>query len=519
MKRIAFLAFLLLPSLLRAQDDTATQAALDAETARIPVVREALKKTVLVGATARESTVPVGSGALVSADGLIVTCAHVVEGARSVLGNDLCVILFDGTTHAAKVLGLNSANDIALLKIEGEKFPHFDLGDCRPAKDERVIALGFPMGNIGDPWKNKGQATHPSVALGKVTDPNRKFAVQADGGAKYYPDCIESDTPIFMGNSGGPLVNLKGELVGLNAAIAFSGKSYTLSSGSICRCIETLKEGRDAEGEKADQMSPEDYGKILWDAFGGGAAEGERTWLLDDFAPVAKARRAGVIPLVRGKKTVGYATAVDGQGNLVASIRVVDKKGFWAKLADEVEKGVEDEGWRDFLKGAREFLGIDEEPLQAMLPSGRCVSVDVGAKSKKFGLVLLRIEPGDEKLEPVPSGDLAKLEPGAWVAVIGASDRPLAVGLLSVRKHTINAAKRFPLSISDWIESWKDGDLDEKEYVDVILFDARLSVEELGTPLCDSKGKMVGITIFHPSRGTSYAAPLADVKKELGLDK
>lgn len=542
MKKLAFLAFLLLPTLLRApaaaqpggpalapalragssggQDDTASQAALKAEETRVGVVREALKKTALVGVASGDTTVPAGSGAVISADGLIVTCAHVVEGARAAVGGDFRIVLADGTTHEAKVLGLNSKNDIALLKIEAEKLPHFELADRRPAKDELVIALGYPMGNVGDPWKNKGQAVHPSVALGRVLEPSRKFGVQTQDGGKYYPDCIESDTPIFMGNSGGPLVNEKGELVGLNAAIAWSGKSYTLSSGSICRCLDTLKDGRDADGEQGE-LSPEDYGKILWDALGlSGAAEGERAWILEDFAAIAKARRASVLTLLRGEKVVGCATVLDAKGRLVASMHAVDKKGFWSRIADEIEKGVEDEGIRSFLKGAREFLGLEEsEALRAKLPSGRTVSVTVEKKSTKLGLALLSIEPGDEKLTPVPAGDLEKAEPGSWVAVVGTRDVPIAAGLLSTRKHTVNSAMKVPLSPTEWFESWTNDDLKEREFVDVILFDARLAPEELGTPLCDSRGRLLGITIYHPSRGTSYAASMAGVYKEFGLDK
>lgn len=517
----AFLFLLTLP--LRAQDAPASDDALAEEKARVPVVREAILRTVLVETAMGELTMPLGSGAVVSAEGHVVTCAHVVE-AVSILGQKegaFRVVLSDGKRYEAKLLGRNSANDIALLKIEAEKLPHFDLArDRRPARGEGVIALGFPAGNIGtSPRHGNEGAPNPSVALGRVTRPDKKFLVAATGGNKYYPDCIESDTPVFMGNSGGPLVNAKGELVGLNAAISMGGKTYTLSVGSIARCYDELKAGKDVPGERAEEgMDWDEYGKALLDMVGTSEPAAERPYLREPFAATAAARRRGVLVLWRGRERIGLATVLDGKGSLVATTRAVDRRGFFDKVAEKVDKVAEESGLRDLWNNTKDFLGIGK-PVEVALPSGRRVRATVGKRSDRFGLALLTIDPGNEELAPIPEADAATIEPGRWVAVLDGGDLPAAVGLLSTPKHSVDAVQRIPFSLSEWFDALRDGELRRKEFRDVILFDARLEPGQLGSPLCDARGRMIGIAIFHPSRGTTYAAPIGEVRKDLGLGK
>lgn len=510
------LFFLAIPVL--AQDEPASESALKAETDRIPVVREAMKRTAMILFRYGGNWAPIGSGGVVSPDGHVVTCAHVIEGGRLFTSDTkFAVVLADGKIREAQVLGRNSSNDIGLLKVEGDKLPHFDLTDTRPALGDSVIALGYPAGNVGNSMDFKdGTTPNPSIALGRVIDPNRRFVIPSEMGWKYYPDCIESDTPIFMGNSGGPLVDLRGRLVGLNAAISHGGKSYTLSVESIKLAYDDLKAGRDVEGRKAeDGMKLRDVGKLLGDVFGISDAGGvEREYLRADFARMSAARKSGVIPLYRGRDRVAYATVLDKDGHLAASAAAVDRRSLWAKALEKVGEGLGDDlkkVWND----AMNFL-TREGPLEARLPSGRRVKVEIAKKSEKLGLVLLKV---DERLEPIPDADAAGLEPGRWVAVLGGGERPITVGLLSAPKHTVAAGARVPLGFKDFLETWANGDHKSREFVDIILFDAALSTHDLGTPLCDGRGRMIGITIFHPARGTSYAVPVAEAKKELGLGK
>lgn len=526
MKQIYRIALLLSFAFgVRAQDEAASEAALKEEAARIPVVREAIRKTALIEAKASGKNIPMGSGAVVSADGYVVTCAHVSEGLAMVAGAEkaLQVVLSDGRRREATIVGTNSTNDIALLKVDAEKLPHFDLSaDPKAEAGDWAIALGYPAGNVGSPMDKKGDASAtPSVALGKVVDPKRRFLVQSLQGAKYYPDCLESDVPIFMGNSGGPLVNAKGELLGLNAAISRNGRSFTLSAASIVRCYEAMKAGKEVHGEKfQEEMKWEDYGRVLWDTLGWSGGGGpEREYLREPFERMAEARRGGVLPVYRGEDRVGSATVLDAEGRMVASATALDRKGIGFRIMEAMDKGVAgDPTLKDLWDKARGLFG-KETPLEVRLPSGRRVPAVEENRSAKFGLVLLKVDAGDEKLEPIPVADGSSMEPGRWVAALDGGKAAAAVGILSSPKHSVDASMRFPLSVTDWVDAWLNDELKPKEYIDILLFDARLGLRQLGAPLCDGRGKMIGIALFHPCRGVSYAAPIAEVRNEFGLKK
>ncbi len=514
-------ALLLLAGSLDAQNESASEEALKEEAARLPVLREALRRTALILVQNGQKWIPIGSGGVISPEGHVVTCAHVVEGGRQAFPSaEFAVVLSDGKLHEAKRLGKNSNNDIALLKIEGEKLPCFDLADVRPAKDESILALGYPAGNVGMSQDFRdGTLPHASVALGRVLDPNRRFVIPSEHGWKFYPDCIESDTPIFMGNSGGPLVDLQGRLVGLNAAISSAGKSYTLSAASILSALDEMKKGRDVEGKRVeDGMKGEDYGRILGDILGwSDPSGGEREYLRPGFARMAEARKSGVLRITRGRDTVGHATVLDADGNLVAASAALDRKSAWAKALEAIgEQLKKDKDLWSLWEDARKLLGL-EEGVEVRLPSGKRVKAEVVRRSEKLGVVHLKIDPSGEKLVPIPEAEAVGMEPGRWVAVLGGGALPIAVGLLSAPKHTIASGMRIPMSFQDYIDAWANDEVKPREFVDIILFDARLAPRELGAPLCDGRGRMIGVAIFHPSRGTTYAVPIGDLRKEFGV--
>lgn len=139
-----------------------------------------------------------GSGVIISPDGEIVTNNHVVEDA-----DEIRVTLSDQRELPARVLGVDKASDLAFLKIDGKGLPHLALGDsARLRLGELVLAVGNPY-NIGQ-----------TVTMGIVSAKGR-----ADVGLVDYEDFIQTDAAINLGNSGGALVNLSGELVGINTAI------------------------------------------------------------------------------------------------------------------------------------------------------------------------------------------------------------------------------------------------------------------------------------------------------------
>jgi serine protease Do len=139
-----------------------------------------------------------GSGFVISKDGLVVTNNHVIDGA-----DEVKVKFPDGKTYKAKVLGSDKKTDIAVLKIQHKAvFPYVNFGNSDAARvGDWVLAIGNPFGLGG------------SVSAGIVSARNRNI------NAGPYDDFIQTDAAINRGNSGGPLFDIKGEVIGVNSAI------------------------------------------------------------------------------------------------------------------------------------------------------------------------------------------------------------------------------------------------------------------------------------------------------------
>lgn len=139
----------------------------------------------------------VGSGFIVSADGIVLTNAHVVDGA-----DEVTVKLTDKREFNAKVLGADKMTDIAVLKIDARDLPYVRIGDPRATKvGEWVVAIGQPFG------------LENTVTSGIVSAKSRSLP-----GDSYVP-FIQTDAAVNPGNSGGPLFNLRGEVIGVNSQI------------------------------------------------------------------------------------------------------------------------------------------------------------------------------------------------------------------------------------------------------------------------------------------------------------
>ncbi len=153
----------------------------------------------------------VGSGIIVSADGLILTNNHVVEGAQT-----LTVTLADGSDLGAKVVATDPEHDIAVIRAAGSDLSAATLGDSsRIQVGETVLAIGSPLGEFTD-----------TVTRGIVSALNRSITVSDEqtGQQKQLSDLIQTDAAINPGNSGGPLINASGEVVGMNTATSRSAE-------------------------------------------------------------------------------------------------------------------------------------------------------------------------------------------------------------------------------------------------------------------------------------------------------
>ncbi|KPC52937.1 DegQ family serine endoprotease [Amantichitinum ursilacus] len=160
---------------------------------------------------AAQPTHALGSGFIISADGIVLTNAHVVADA-----SEVTVKLTDKREFVAKVLGFDKDTDIAVLKINAANLPTVKLGDPANSRvGDWVLAIGSPFG-----FEN-------SVTAGIISAKSRSLP---DGG---YTPFIQTDAPINPGNSGGPLFNLNGEVIGINAQIysrsgGFQGLSFSI---------------------------------------------------------------------------------------------------------------------------------------------------------------------------------------------------------------------------------------------------------------------------------------------------
>jgi 2-alkenal reductase len=154
-----------------------------------------------------------GSGVFISQQGYVITNNHVVEGTK-----DVSVILSDGTQEKAVVVGTDRYSDIAVLKVDGKVPAVATLGNSDVLKPgETVIAIGSPLGNF------KNTVTVGVVsATGRSIDTGRGYQVE---------DLIQTDAAINQGNSGGPLLNLAGEVIGINTLIVRDTGSGAVAEG------------------------------------------------------------------------------------------------------------------------------------------------------------------------------------------------------------------------------------------------------------------------------------------------
>jgi len=165
----------------------------------------------------QEEVSSIGSGFIYDDQGFIITNAHVVENAV-----EITVTLADGSQHKASLIGLDEKTDLALIKIKDHgKYQAVDLGNSdQIIMGEWIIAMGNPFGLFSE-------SRMPIATAGIISSLHMDFGFQQSG--RVYQDMIQTDASINSGNSGGPLVNSEGQVIGINTFI-FSGGN---NSGSI----------------------------------------------------------------------------------------------------------------------------------------------------------------------------------------------------------------------------------------------------------------------------------------------
>jgi serine protease Do len=232
----------------------------------------------------------VGSGVIVQADGTVLTNFHVIEGAEKIT-----VQLINNKTYDAKVVGSDQPSDLAVLKIEGENFSFLNLGNSDNVRvGDMVLAIGNPLG-IGQ-----------TVTAGIVSAKGRRTGL-SDGSS--FQDFLQTDAPINRGNSGGALVNVSGELIGINSQIVTEqggggniGIGFSIPSNMAKNVMEQLlKDGKVRRGMLGVGIQPitEDVAKSL-------DLKEAKGVLINSVKPGSAAEKAGV-------KVGDVITAINGE--------------------------------------------------------------------------------------------------------------------------------------------------------------------------------------------------------------
>jgi serine protease Do len=288
----------------------------------------------------------VGSGFILSGDGLIMTNAHVVDGADEVL-----VTLTDKREFKAKIIGADKRTDVALVKIEASGLPAVKVGDVNRLRvGEWVMAIGSPFG------------LENTVTAGIVS------AKQRDTG-DYLP-FIQTDVAINPGNSGGPLINMRGEVVGINSQIysrsgGFMGISFSIPMDEAVRVADQLRSsGRVSRGRigvQIDQVSKE-----IAESIGLGKAVGAMVRGVEAGGPAEKA----------GVEAGDIITKFDG--------KTIDKSSDLPRIVGSTKPGSRST-ITVFRRGASRDLSVTVAEIEAEKPAAKAVTKEDKAKGSAAG--------------------------------------------------------------------------------------------------------------------------------------
>jgi serine protease Do len=360
----------------------------------------------------------VGSGFIISNDGYVLTNAHVVDGADEVL-----VTLSDRREFKAKVLGSDKRSDVALLKVEAADLPRLAMGDSgRIRVGEWVIAIGSPF-NLEN-----------TVTAGIISAKSR------DTG-EYLP-LIQTDVAVNPGNSGGPLINMRGEVIGINSQIAtlsggYNGISFAVPIDEVMRVADQLKKtGKVTRGRLGVQIG--EVSKEVAESLGLGKARGVEVAMVEPGGPAEKGgikvgdiilkfngaaiERAGDLPRLVGATPVGSRASVTvwrkgAQQDIAVSIVELQDEKVAAQLAPK----------KPSPEQSPNALGLhvsdlsDAQRKQLKLDGGVLVDASEGVAARsglRTGDLILQLNNVEVKDAKQFNAMAAKLDPKKPVAVL-----------------------------------------------------------------------------------------------------
>ncbi|WP_407928079.1 DegQ family serine endoprotease [Herminiimonas arsenitoxidans] len=358
-----------------------------------------------------EEEVPrgVGSGFIISPDGYVMTNAHVVDGA-----DEVYVTLTDKREFKAKIIGADKRTDVAVVKIEGNNLPRLAMGDSNKIRvGEWVIAIGSPFG------------LENSVTAGIVS-------AKARDTGDYLP-LIQTDVAVNPGNSGGPLINMRGEVVGINSQIysrsgGYMGISFAVPIDEAMRVSDQLRaSGKVTRGRIGVQIG--EVTKDVAESLGLARAQGALVQRVEPGGPAEKAGvEAGDVILkfngVGIERTSDLPRLVGGTKPGTRSTVTVWRKGATRDLSMmvtelEPEKVAKKDEKKPKAEQAPNALGLvvsDLTPAQVKdlkIDGGILVESTDGASARaglRAGDIILRLNNTDIKDARQFNGLVAKLD-------------------------------------------------------------------------------------------------------------
>jgi serine protease Do len=322
-----------------------------------------------------------GSGVIVSPDGIIVTNNHVIEQA-----DEIRVTLFDKRSFKARIIGADPKTDVAVVKIDATGLPTVRWGDSDKLQvGEFVLAIGNPFG-----------LSH-TVTMGIISAVGR-----ADVGIADYEDFIQTDAAINPGNSGGPLVNVRGELIGINTAIfsksgGYQGIGFAVPSNMARLVIDQLEQHgkvtRGWLGVTIQELTPD-----LAMKFGLGSAGGA---LVSDVAKASPAdtagiRRGDIILEFNGKDVndVGNLRNMVAQSKVGSVVPVTIRRGAKAYAFKVTIAALPRDTAEALPVNPQEEQGGGSLTGLSVMDLSKEISKQLGLSKDEKGVVIVRVEPG-----------------------------------------------------------------------------------------------------------------------------
>ncbi|MEG3163266.1 Do family serine endopeptidase [Sphingomonas sp. PB2P19] len=379
------------------------------------------------GAPVKREGASLGSGFLISPDGYVVTNAHVIRpGAKGATVNSITVTLTDKKEYTAKVIGQDADSDLALLKIDAQNLPFVRFGDSSRARvGDWVVAIGEPFGLGG------------TVTAGIISAINR---VTGQGGA--YDRFIQTDASINQGNSGGPMFDLNGNVIGINSQI-FSqsggniGIGFAIPAEQAKPIIDTFMKGGSI---KRGYLGVGLGGAVNEDAAAALGIPKNRGELISRVEPDGPAARGGlkvgdVVTKVNGKdvtadQTLSYLVS-NVQPGQVARLDVIRNSRpttvnvtVAARPSQEALAalvgggddgfGADDDDGSDgsaVVPTSGNALGLTVQPLTPAIARAPAVNVDATVQ----GVVIAQVDPASDAAGKLKRGDVITAINGAQV--------------------------------------------------------------------------------------------------------